>query len=381
MSLFWRTARRQLAAVFRKEVRQTIRDRRVMVLLVVAPLIQTVIFGFAVDFDVDRVPAVLVDQDRSDQSRLHARRVLADQTLRHAGDVPGVPEADQALDDGRAAAALVIPSGLARDLASQRPAEVQLLLDGTDPNRAMVASGAVSRYFGEVGERLIRERLEAAGRGSPAQVVLVPRVLYNPRLRTAPYIVPGIAGTLLVIVTTLVTAMGLSREREMGTMEQVLVTPIRPIWLLIGKLLPFLVIGIFDVLLLVAVGSWVFEVPLRGSLLVGAAGVLLYLISTLGVGLLISTLSQNQQQAFLGGFIFMMPAILLSGVMTPIGGMPGWLQVITWLNPVRHFAEVMRGVLMRGAGFADLWFQLAFLAALGAGVMALAASRFRTQIG
>ena len=210
---FWQTARRQLTAVFRKEVRQTIRDRRVMVLLVVAPLIQTVIFGFAVDFDVDRVPAVLVDQDRSDQSRLHARRVLADQTLRHTGDVPGVPEADQALDDGRAAAALVIPSGLARDLASQRPAEVQLLLDGTDPNRAMVASGAVSRYFGEVGERLIRERLEAAGRGSPAQVVLVPRVLYNPRLRTAPYIVPGIAGTLLVIVTTLVTAMGLSRER------------------------------------------------------------------------------------------------------------------------------------------------------------------------
>jgi ABC-2 type transport system permease protein len=378
---FWHTARRQLGAVFRKEVRQTIRDRRVMVLLIVAPLIQTVMFGFAVDFDVDRVPTVLVDRDRSDESRLQVRRVLADQTLRHAGDVAGVPEADQALDDGRAAAALIVPPGLARDLASQRPAEVQLLLDGSDPNRAMVASGAVSRYFGEVGERLIRERLEAAGRPAPAQVVLVPRVLYNPRLKTAPYIVPGIAGTLLVIVTTLVTAMGLSREREMGTMEQVLVTPIRPLWLLVGKLLPFLVIGIFDVLLLVAVGSWVFEVPLRGSLLVGATGVLLYLFSTLGVGLLISTVSQNQQQAFLGGFIFMMPAILLSGVMTPIRGMPGWLQVITWFNPVRHFAEVMRGVLMRGAGFADLWFQLAFLAVLGAGVMSLAVARFRTQLG
>jgi len=378
---YWHTARRQLAAVFRKEVRQTIRDRRVMVLLIVAPLIQTVMFGFAVDFDVDRVPTVLVDQDRSDESRLQVRRVLADQTLRHAGDVAGVPEADQALDDGRAAAALIVPPGLARDLASQQPAEVQLLLDGSDPNRAMVASGAVSRYFGEVGERLIRERLEAAGRPAPAQVVLVPRVLYNPRLKTAPYVVPGIAGTLLVIVTTLVTAMGLSREREMGTMEQVLVTPIRPLWLLVGKLLPFLVIGIFDVLLLVAVGSWVFEVPLRGSLLVGASGVLLYLFSTLGVGLLISTLSQNQQQAFLGGFIFMMPAILLSGVMTPIRGMPGWLQVITWFNPVRHFAEVMRGVLMRGAGFADLWFQLAFLAVLGAGVMSLAVARFRTQLG
>jgi ABC-2 type transport system permease protein len=375
------TARRQLAAVFRKEVLQTIRDRRVMVLLVVAPVIQTVIFGFAVDFDVDRVPTVLVDQDRSDLSRLHARKVLADQTLRYAGDEAGVPGADRALDDGKAAAALVFTPGLARDLVSQRPAEVQLLLDGSDPNRALVASAAVARYFGEVGERLIRERLEAAGRPAPAQVVLVPRVLYNPRLKTAPYIVPGIAGTLLVVVTTLVTAMGLSREREMGTMEQVMVTPIRPLWLLIGKLLPFLVIGLFDVLLLVAVGSWVFAVPLRGNLAVGAAGVLLYLFSTLGVGLLISTISQNQQQAFLGGFIFMMPAILLSGVMTPIRGMPGWLQVITWLNPVRHFAEVMRGVLLRGAGFGDLWFQLAFLAALGTGVMALAVSRFRTQHG
>jgi ABC-2 type transport system permease protein len=375
------TARRQLSAVFRKEVLQTIRDRRIMVLLIVAPLLQTVVFGFAVDFDVDRVPTLLVDQDRSDQSRLHARRVLADGTLRSMGEVPDVAAADLALDRGTAAAVLVMPRDLARDLASQRPAEVQLLLDGTDPNRAGVASGAVARYFGEVGEQLVRERLAAAGRPAPGQVTLTPRVLYNPRLKTAPYIVPGIAGTLLVIVTTLVTAMGLSREREMGTMEQVLVTPIRPLWLLLGKLLPFLIIGIFDVLLLVAIGSWVFEVPLRGNLLVGAVGVLLYVFSTLGVGLLISTASQNQQQAFLGAFLFMMPAILLSGVMTPIRGMPGWLQAITWLNPVRHFAEVMRGVLMRGSGFTDLWFQLAFLAALGLGVMALAVSRFRNQHG
>jgi ABC-2 type transport system permease protein len=376
-----RTARRQLAAVFRKEVRQTIRDRRVMFLLIMAPFIQTVIFGFAVDFDVDRVPTVLVDQDRSDESRLHARRVLADQTLRLVGEEAGIPEAERALDAGRAAAALVFTPGLADDLASQRPAEAQLLVDGGDPNRALVAGGAVSRYFGEVGERLIRDRLEAAGRPAPAQVVLAPRVLYNPRLKTAPYIVPGIAGTLLVIVTTMVTAMGLSREREMGTMEQVLVTPIRPVWLLLGKLLPFLVIGIFDLLLLVAVGSWVFEVPLHGSPLVGATGVMLYVFSTLGVGLFISTISQNQQQAFLGSIIFMMPAILLSGVMTPIRGMPGWLQVVTWINPLRHFAEVMRGVLLRGAGFTDLWFQLASLAVLGVGVMALAVSRFRTQLG
>ncbi len=374
------TARRQLAAVFRKEVRQTLRDRRIMFLLIVAPLVQTMVFGFAVDFDVDQVPTVVVDQDRSDASRDLTRRLLADGTLRRAAGAGSPEEADRALDAGRAAAALVLPHGLADDLAAGRTAVVQVLLDGTDPNRAGTTAGAASRFFGEEAERLARERQARAGLPPPGQPVLVPRVAFNPRLNTAPYLVPGIAGTLLVIVTTLVTAMGLSREREMGTMEQVLVTPIKPLWLLTGKLLPFLVIGAFEVLLLLAVGTWVFAVPIRGSLLVGGAGVLLYLFSTLGVGLFISTMSSNQQQAFLGGFIFMMPAILLSGVMTPIRAMPDWLQYVTYLNPVRHFAEVLRGVLLKGAGFGDLWSQLAALAVLGVGIMGLAVSRFRTTL-
>ncbi len=374
------TARRQLAAVFRKEVRQTIRDRRIMFMLIVAPLVQTTVFGFAVDFDVDDVPTVVVDQDRSDASRDLTRRLLADGTLRRASEAADPAGADAALDDGRAAAALILPRGLADDLAAGRTARVQVLLDGADPNRAGTSAGAATRFFGEEAERLVRERQRAAGRAPPGQAVLEPRVAFNPRLKTAPYLVPGIAGTLLVIVTTLVTAMGLSREREMGTMEQVLVTPIKPLWLLTGKLLPFLVIGCFEVLLLLAMGTWVFAVPMRGSLLVGGAGVLLYLFSTLGVGLFISTMSQNQQQAFLGGFIFMMPAILLSGVMTPIRAMPDWLQWFTYLNPVRHFAEVMRGVLLRGAGFGDLWSQLVALAILGLGIMGLAVSRFKATL-
>jgi ABC-2 type transport system permease protein len=374
------TARRQLGAVFRKEVRQTLRDRRIMFMLMVAPLIQTTIFGFAVDFDVDRVPTVLVDQDQSAASRDLARRLLADGTLLRTGEASSPAEAELRLDDGRAAAVVVLPHGLADDLAAGRPARVQLVLDGTDPNRAGVAGGVAGRFFGEEAERLLRQRLEAAGRPAPAQAVLSPRVAYNPRLKTAPYLVPGLAATLLVIVTTLVTAMGLSREREMGTMEQVLVTPIKPLWLLTGKLLPFLIIGVFEVLLLLAAGTWIFAVPIRGSLVVGATGVLLYVFSTLGVGLLISTMSQNQQQAFLGAFMFMMPAMLLSGVMTPIRAMPDWLQYVTYLNPVRHVAEVLRGVLLRGAGFGDLWSQLAALAILGFGIMGLAVSRFRTTL-
>lgn len=372
--------RLQVSAVFRKEMRQTVRDRRIMFMVIAAPMVQTMIFGFAVNFDVDRVPTQLVDLDHSAESREHARRLLADGTLVERDARGSVAEAVHDIDDGRAAAALVLPAGMGADLAARRPAEVQVLLDGTDPNRASTAGAAASRYFGERAEALMRERLRAAGRPEPAQIDLVPRIAYNPRLKTAPYLVPGIAAMLLVIVTTLVTAMGLSRERENGTMEQVLVTPIRPVWLLLGKLLPFLLFGLVDMALLMAVGTWVFDVPLRGSLPVGLLGVTLYLFSTLGMGLFISTVSQTQQQAFLGGFLFMLPAILLSGVMTPIRAMPGWLQAITYLNPLRHFAEVMRGVLLRGAGVGDLWFQLAALAVLGLGLMGLAAARFRTQL-
>ncbi len=371
----------QLAAVFRKEVRQTVRDRRIMFMLVVAPLIQTVVLGFAVNFDVDRVPAVVVDRDGSDGSRAHARRLLADGTLLRSGSARAVAEAEREIDDGRAAAAVILPHGLGADLAAGRPAEVQVVLDGTDPNRATVAAGAVSRYFGEVGERLARQRLEAAGVRTPAQVELVPRIAYNPALATPPFMIPGIAAMLLLVVTTIVTAMGLAREREMGTLEQVLVTPVRPLFLLLGKMAPFVVIGLVDIALLMAAGTWLFDVPLRGTLPVLLVGTLLYLMTTLGMGLLISTVSTTQQQSFLGGFLFVMPAMLLSGVMTPIRAMPGWLQAITWLNPVRYYAEVMRTTLLRGAGFADLWPQLLALLVLGGAILATATLRFHKRLG
>jgi ABC-2 type transport system permease protein len=205
-------------------------------------------------------------------------------------------------------------------------------------------------------------------------------VSFNPSLKTAPYMIPGIAAMLLVVVTTIVTAMGLSREREQGTLEQVAVTPIRPAWLLGGKMTPFVFIGFFDVLLLVAAGTWIFGVPLRGNLAVLAVATLLYLGSTLGVGLLISTISSTQQQSFLGGFLFVLPAALLSGIMTPIDSMPAWMQWMTYANPLRYFQEIARANLMKGAGFADLWPQLAALLLFGAAIFGLATSRFRKRL-
>ncbi len=373
-------ARIQYAATVRKEVLQTVRDRRIMFMLIVAPLLQTVIFGFAVDFDVDRVPTAVADQDRSDASREHVRRVLADGTLRRSADVGTAAEAERLLDDGAAAAAVVLPYRFGADLAAGRPAEVQVVLDGTDPNRSSVAAAAVSRYFGEVAASLARDRLERQRRTPPPGVSATPRLLYNPSLKTAPFIVPGVLAMLLVIVTTIVTAMGLSREREVGTLEQVLVTPIRPLWLLAGKMTPFLFIGLFDVLLVLAAGSWIFSIPLRGSLLVLLVGTVVYLLSTLGVGLFVSTVSSTQQQSFLGGFLFALPAILLSGVMTPIAAMPPWLRAVTYLNPLRYYVELVRANLLKGAGFTDVWLQLAALLVFGVAILGLAAARFHKRL-
>jgi len=370
----------QYAAVVRKEVLQTLRDRRIMFMLVFAPFLQTVVLGFAVDFDVDHVPTVVADQDRSPQSREHVRRVLADGTLLYAGRAASAEEGVAALDRGDAAAVLVLPPRFGADLAAGRPAAVQVVIDGTDPNRSSVAGGAAARYFGEQAAGIAADRARAAGAVPPARVELTPRVFYNPSLKTAPYIVPGIAAMLLVIVTTIVTAMGLAREREQGTLEQVAVTPIRATWLLAGKMTPFVFIGFFDVLLLVTAGTWIFGVPLRGNLAVLAVATLLYLLSTLGVGLLISTLSSTQQQSFLGGFLFTLPAALLSGIMTPIDAMPAWMQWITYLNPLRYFQEVARANLMKGAGFADTWPQMAALLAFGAAIFGLATSRFRKRL-
>jgi ABC-2 type transport system permease protein len=212
------------------------------------------------------------------------------------------------------------------------------------------------------------------------ELIVSPRVLHNPRLRTAVYLVPGIIALLLLVVTVIVTAMGLARERETGTLEQVLVTPISPRVLLVGKLLPYVVIGLFDFLFALAVASSLFEVPLRGNLGVAVVGTIAYLVATLGVGLLISTVSKNQQQAFIGGVLFMLPAILLSGIMTPLWGVPDFLMPIVRINPVTYYGQIIRGVLLRGATFTELSSPLIALTTIGVVVLSIASLRFKRRL-
>jgi ABC-2 type transport system permease protein len=282
---------------------------------------------------------------------------------------------------------VIIPAGFSRALLRGRPgdpARVQVIVDGSDPNRSAVASSAVARFFGEVGIEELSSRLARTGVLGAAfrrpDVQLAPRVLYNPHLETAVSIVPGIAAMLLLMITTIVMSMGLARERETGTLDQILVSPVRPIVLLLGKMLPFAVVGLFDFLLAMVVAAYVFHVPVVGSFALLTFATLLYLMTTLSIGLLISTMSATQQQAFMGGFVFMMPAMLLSGITTPIRSMPSWLQPLTLANPLRHYADVLRAVLVRGAALEDVLPQLLILAGFGVVLATIASLRFRKTV-
>lgn len=369
----------QLWSIVVKELRQTLRDPRMRGQLLVMPVVQLLIFGYAADFSVDHVPTVIVDQDRTSVSRHHVERLLADGTLEFAGQTDEV-EANAMIDDGRANAAVILPPGFAEAIDGGRTAYAQVIMDGSNPTRSGTVGGAVARYFAMAGQELANPMggRGAARRGS---VSFQPRVLYNPQMKTQFYIVPGTAAMQLLMATAMMSAMGLAREKELGTLEQVLVSPI-PTWvLMLGKTLPFVGIGLFNVLTSLAAGSWLFGVPLHGEPTFLLAATIAYLMSTLGAGLFISTISASQQQAFMGAFLFMMPVMLLSGNLTPLEAMPSWLQPFTYLNPLRYYIQVLRGSLLRGAGWAEMWPQFVALSAMGAAVLAVSARRFRKTLG
>jgi ABC-2 type transport system permease protein len=358
-----------------KELRQTMRDKRMLATLIVSPVLQLVVFGYAIDLDVDRIPTVVCDQDRTTPSRNLAQAFFADRTFLRNADVDEPDTAQNALESGSAAAAVIIPRGYALRTARAEAPEVQVLVDGTDATRAQVAANAASQFL--LGQGIGTEPVvpPAVTRAS-----LALRIMFNPGLKTAVYMLPGVLATLLLNVTSLVTAMGLARERETGTLEQVLVTPIRPSVLLAGKCLPYIMFGLVDVLAILLLGNLIFRVPFRGSFWVIALGSFLYLFSTLGIGIFIASFSASQQQAMLGTFGFMLPAMLLSGFMSPISSMPAWLQPMTMLIPMRHYVEIMRGCLLKGAGLHDLAQQMIALTVLGGGILAISVTRFRKRL-
>jgi len=374
----WRASRRRVAEMLRKELRQIFRDPQLYRILFVAPLVQLLVFGYAVSTDVRHTRTFVVDHDGGAASR----ELLAAFTANGAFDVVGRSqrEADlvAALDHGRAAAGLVIPPGYGRDLAAGR-ATVQLVVDGTSSNVATVALGHAQAIAAAHGARV---SAAAAGGGAPAPPLeLRDRAWYNPELRSRDYNVPAVVGVLLFLVCLLLTALAVVREREIGTLEQLMVTPLRPLELVAGKALPFALIGLVDLVLVTLLAVLWFRVPFAGSPLVLLLATVVFLLSGLGMGLLISTVSKTQQEAFMSSYLVLVPAILLSGFMFPVDSMPPLFRWVSLANPLRHYLEIVRGVFLKGVGLERLWPQHLALLALGALFLGLAGGRFRKRIG
>lgn len=368
-----------LLALIRKEFLQAFRDKRMMAVVLGIPVLQLTILGFAANLEFNQADTVVVDDDRSTESRAFLDGLAADKTftLRY---VQTVGEATEALRANSATVAVVIPRGYGRDVGAAVPAHVQVLVDGSDPVRGVAASAAVEQYAALASIRTQVARLPPGMVVAVPRVSLEPRLLYNPSLKSRIFIVPGTGASILLIVTAIITAMGLAREREVGTMEQLLVTPIRPLVLMIGKTVPYAVFGLIDQALILVVGNFVFDVPLRGSIPLLFCAALVYLTATLGLGLVVGTLARTQQQALMGAFFIIIPSFLLSGMMTPIEAMPEWVQPITWLNPVRYYIEILRSILLRGAGLADIAKPFGRLALIAVTLMSIAVVRFRRTL-
>src|ERR1700680_511219 len=375
-----------LLRVIVKELFQLRHDRKMIPVLVVGPLIQMLALGYAANTDVNRIPTLLVDQDRTPASRALADRFTGSGYFTLVGAVATPDQVEPWLVDGRAQVALVIPGGYGEDVAAGpagHPPRVQVLADGTDANSAVVGLGYASRILGDVGAELASRPGTAGGAtaGAAAGIELVPRVWYNPDLRSRWFYVPAVLAMVLLLVVMILPSMAVVREKEIGTLEQIIVTPLAPWQLIIGKLAPFVAIGLIDLLLATGVARWLFGVPLRGSLTLLVLLTLLYLLNTLGLGLLVSTLVNTQQQAMMfSAFVIMVPMIYLSGLIFPIENMPHAIQIVTYAVPVRYYANIIRGIFLRGSGLAVLWPDALALLGIGILLLTLASRRFRKSL-
>jgi ABC-2 type transport system permease protein len=366
-----------------KEFIQVFRDKRTRFILIGPPIIQMMIFGYAATYEIRHVPTVVLDLDHSQESRELVSRFTSSPYFDVQRQLTDSRQLGDLIEQGDATVGLEIDAGFAAKLRSGETAPLQVIVDATNSNTALIASGYISQIALAFAHEYQMDRID---RIAPQlievmpSVELAPRPWYNPDLSSRWFFVPGIIGSLTVVLVVTLTAFAVVREREIGTLEQIMVTPIRPVEFILGKTLPFFLIGLFDVTLIAVVGSLWFQVPFRGHVAVLALGAVLFLFCMLGVGLLISTISATQQQAMVTAFFFIMPTITFSGFGFPISTMPHWMQMISYAIPLRYFLVVIRGTYLKGAGMDILWPQMAAMAGLGAALLTAAVLRFHKAL-
>ncbi len=366
-----------------KEFIQVFRDKRSRFILFGPPIVQMLIFGYAATFEIHHVPTVVLDLDHSQESRDLVSRFTSSPYFSVDRQLTDYREIGDAIDRGDAIIALQINAGFAQKLRNGQVTPLQVIVDATNSNTALIASGYVNQIalgFARDYQQQRMYRISPQVMSRVPSVQLESRPWYNPDLRSRWFFVPGIVGSLTLVLVTTLTAFAVVREREVGTLEQIMVTPIRPFEFILGKTVPFFLIGLLDVTLIAVIGTLWFQVPFRGEIVVLSAGALLFLLCMLGVGLLISTMSSTQQQAMVTSFFFIMPAVTFSGFGFPISTMPQWLQYLTYLSPLRYFLVVLRGTYLKGVGFNILWPQMLAMAFLGTVLLTSAVLRFHKAL-
>ena len=364
-----------------KELLQLRRDRLTLAMMIVLPIVQLLLFGYAINTDVRHIPSVLYDQDHSAQSRDLARSLEATGFYDFVGNVASYEDIQRALRSNLARVALVIPPGYASNIARGKPARAQLVVDGSDPQTVASATNTAASLVAARSSELLLQRLAHTGTGlETLPIELEPSTWYNPELRTAVYVVPGLVGVILTMTMVMLTSMAIARERERGTLEQLIVSPVRSIELIVGKILPFVVIGYVQMTSIFVAGRLVFDVPVRGELALLYVLAFLFIAANLALGLFFSTLAKTQQQAMQMSFFFLLPNILLSGFMFPWEAMPRPAQLLSQGLPLTHFLRIVRIITLKSGNFADVQGEVVWLTAILAVLILLASLRFTKKL-
>jgi ABC-2 type transport system permease protein len=368
--------------IFVKELIQVLRDKRMRVILIFPPIFQLIVFGYAANLDVKNIRTAVRDLDQTVESRDVIDRFRSSKYFKVVATPQTPGEVEKLIRKGDVLLSIEIPSGFSRKVKKGDTGTLQILVDGTESNTAMIALGYMGQILSDYSTAVMLKKLNQAGLVDFAEagVDLQNRVWFNANLESRFFYVPGVIASIAFLIPIILTAQAIVREREIGTLEQIMVTPIRSWELMLGKTLPFALIGLFDVMMIALIGVFWFEIPFRGNPLILLLGNSLFLLSSVGIGLFISTVSSTQQQAQISTFFFMMPAFILSGFAFPLENMPPWLQYVTYINPLRYFIIVIRSVFLKGIGLEILWPEIAALAILGGIAILFSSLRFKKRL-
>jgi len=365
--------------VARKELLHILRNRRTLVVMFIIPVVQLFLLGYAATTDIDHLRTAVLDADRTSQSRQLIEAYRASSYFDIVAYVGSEEELGRMVDRGEVRAGLIIPAGYGADVVAGRRANVAFVIDGTDPTVASTVFGAAQQVGQAHGLQILERRLGISAEEMTALEVQ-PRVWYNPAMKSANFMIPGLIAMILFTLTTILTALAIVRERETGTIEQLMVTPIRPVELVVGKLLPYVAVAFFDVIEVLLIGVFWFGVPVHGSVSLLLATSAVFLMTSLGIGIFISTVANTQQEAMLMVWLMMLPSIFLAGFFFPLEAMPISLRAISYLVPLRYMLVIIRGIILKGVGMDVLMDQVGALVIFGVVIMGIAAVRFRKRL-